>query len=121
MKKSVLLMAVLATVIVSQGALARGHGHVGVVLEVPLYPGYYPGPYYPPYYPSPYYAQPVVVVPSSPSVYVEQPAAPPPAPAVQAVPQENYWYYCAKAKAYYPYVTTCAAGWSRVSPQPPAQ
>jgi hypothetical protein len=121
MKKSVLLMAVLATVFVSQGALARGHSHVGVVLDVPLYPGYYPGPYYQPYYPSPYYSPPMVVVPSSPPVYVQQPAAVMPAPAVQAVPQENYWYYCTKAKGYYPYVTSCPGGWTKVSPQPAGQ
>lgn len=124
MNKSVLLMAVAATVFASQGALAHGRSRVGVVLDVPLWPAYYPGPYYQPYYPSPYYVQPMVVVPPSPPVYIEQPAMVAPAPQpvpVQAGPQENYWYYCAKSKAYYPYVTACPAGWTKVSPQPPGQ
>lgn len=30
----------------------------------------------------------------------------------------QYWYWCDPARAYYPYVTTCAAPWRAVSPQP---
>jgi hypothetical protein len=92
-------------------ALAWHHGgraHVGVFIGGP---GYWYSPYYyPPYYP------PVVTVPSSPPIYIEQGGAQPaPAP-----PQSNLWYYCADAKAYYPYVTECPAGWQPVAPQPPS-
>jgi hypothetical protein len=47
-------------------------------------------------------------------VYVE--AAP--AQVVQQ-PAEQYWYYCADSKTYYPYVQKCATPWQRVSPRPP--
>jgi hypothetical protein len=121
----VLLAAVLVAAFGSQGALAQhghghGYGHVGVMLDVPLWPLYYPGPYYNPgpYY-QPYYPQPpMVMVPATPPVYVEQQA---PAPVVQAAPQSYYWYYCAKPQGYYPYVATCPGGWAKVSPQPPGQ
>ena len=37
----------------------------------------------------------------------------------QAAPQPgNMWYFCDEAKAYYPYVKTCPAGWQQVTPQP---
>lgn len=29
----------------------------------------------------------------------------------------SYWYYCASAGAYYPYVQACPEGWQRVIPQ----
>jgi hypothetical protein len=55
------------------------------------------------------------VVPSEPSVYVEQPRA-------QAAPEASaYWYYCAGAGAYYPYVRECPGGWQRVAPRPPGE
>jgi len=44
-------------------------------------------------------------------------AAPQPATA----PEQNWWYYCAQANGYYPYVTTCPTGWTKVSPIPPGQ
>ena len=84
-----------------------GHAHFGVVVGVPWGPWYYPSPYYYPPYP------PVVV--ERPSVYVEQ--AVPPAQTAQAA----NWYYCAAAKAYYPYVNECPGGWQQVAPQPPRQ
>lgn len=97
----------------------RGHhGHFSVVIGPYWGPWYYPPPpyYYPPYYP------PVVVERPAPPVYIEQPppaAAPAvPAPAPQAT---NYWYYCAAAKGYYPYVKECPGGWQKVLPQPPGQ
>lgn len=37
------------------------------------------------------------------------------APAEPAAPV--WWYWCADAKAYYPYVKECPGGWQRVSPQ----
>jgi hypothetical protein len=85
-----------------------GHAHFGVFIGAP---GYWYSPYYyPPYYP------PEAAVPSSPPTYIEQGGAQPaPAPA-----QSNWWYYCADAKSYYPYVKECPAGWQRVAPQPPS-
>jgi hypothetical protein len=45
------------------------------------------------------------------SGYVYGPAWPPPA----YVPP-TYWYYCASAGAYYPYVPSCPEGWITVAP-----
>jgi hypothetical protein len=79
------------------------------------WPGYWWGPGYwgprfgyvvPPYfdgYPQGY-AAPV------PPAYIERDAAPQPAEPV-------WWYWCAEAKAYYPYVKECPGGWQRVAPQ----
>jgi hypothetical protein len=76
-------------------------------------PGYWGPRYgyaYPPYgYYPPAYAAP------DPPVYIERdaPAAP---------PEQVWWYWCASANAYYPYVKECPGGWQRVAPQtaPPA-
>ncbi len=124
-KAGLTLVVALAMAVASSAALAdrrgSGHRHVhggghvrfGVVIGAPLffppyYPGYYPGPYY-------YYPPAVVAVPASPPVYVEQNAP-------QAAPEQgSYWYYCADAKSYYPYVKECPGGWQRVAPQPPPQ
>ena len=67
--------------------------------------------FYPP--PPPYYYPPLVAMPSSPPVYIEQGAAqyPPAQPG-------GYWYFCADAQAYYPYVKECPGGWQSVAPQP---
>ncbi len=119
--KTVKLILVLIVLTLAGTGIARadrGHAHIGVVIGAPFIggpywgPGYY-GPY--PYYPPAYYP-PVVVERQSPPVYIEQSqpaAAPAPAP-------ENYWYYCAETKAYYPYVKDCPGPWQRVSPQPPS-
>lgn len=94
----------------------HGHVHFGVVIGGPYWgPWGYPPPpyyYYPPYYP------PVVVQQPAP-VYIEQapPAVVAPAPAAAPAPQ-NFWYYCAAAKGYYPYVKECPSGWQKVLPQP---
>lgn len=69
----------------------------------------YPAPAYVPYAPG-----------YGPPTYVQQPVAvvqpdPPPAP----VAQQNWWYYCGKPAGYYPYVSACPSGWTRVSPVPP--
>jgi hypothetical protein len=96
-----------------------GHARFGVYIGAPAY--WYPPYYYPPYYPS-YYYPPVVVAPSAPPTYIEQGAGQPaPAPsqsAAQSTSPSNWWYYCADARAYYPYVKECLAGWQRVAPQP---
>lgn len=87
----------------------RGHVNFGVTIGPYWGPWYYPPApyYYPPYYP------PVVVEPPSRQVYIEQQ----PADAAST----NYWYYCATAKGYYPYVKVCPSGWQKVLPQPPDQ
>jgi hypothetical protein len=137
-KAAGVLVLALSAALASGAAMADyhgrgGHGHgayggygyhggnvrFGVTLGFPLYgPGFYPGPYYGyPAYPYPAYGYPpVVVAPASPPVYVEQGAA-------QAAPPQaqGEWYYCAAAKAYYPYVSECPAGWQRVPAQPPAR
>src|SRR4051812_44168136 len=115
-KLSLAVVGLLAGVLTASSAFAWGHhGGSRVVFGFNFgFPGYYyPAPYY---YPPPvYYATPVVVQ-SSPPVYVErsEPAAAAPAPS-QA---QNYWYYCAGSKTYYPYVKECPGGWQRVSPTP---
>ncbi len=78
------------------------------------YPGYryrYGG-YYPPYYAYP----PVVAVPSSPPVYIQQDTN---RSAIES--RSDYWYYCRKPEGYYPHVKKCPEGWMQVVPQPPAQ
>lgn len=93
----------------------HGHAHVGVFIGAPLFYS----PWYYPYYPAPYYYPPVAYpsYPSGPTTYVEQGQ---PEAAPQRSDDSNYWYYCPEAKAYYPYVKQCAAGWQKVSPQPPS-
>jgi hypothetical protein len=105
MKKLLLiLMLGMAAMGVATTASARGHFHGGVYIGGPVWggPGWGPG-WGPGYYP-PYYApQPVYVQPAAPPVYVEQ-------------SNEDYWYYCAQPKAYYPYVKECPQGWMKVVP-----
>ena len=57
---------------------------------------FYPAPVYP--YPNPWEPPPVTYTP-----------VPPPT---------QYWYYCDAAKAYYPYVPSCPAGWTQVPASP---
>lgn len=122
------LALVLLCVLASGAALAqhRGHGHgyrggahIGLYLGVPLFgAAYYP--YYAPYYPRPYYYAPAVIAPFAPTVYIEQGVAQ--APPAQAQTQtQGDWFYCAAARAYYPQVSECPAGWQRVPAQPPAR
>lgn len=122
-KATLSLLMFVCGAVASAPALAwhhGGHAHFGVFVGVPgyWYPPYYYPPYYAPYYP-PYYP-PVVVVPSSPPTYIEQGGTQAQAPPSPAPSQSNWWYYCADAKAYYPYVKECPAGWQRVAPQPPS-
>jgi len=44
-----------------------------------------------------------VIIDRGPQVYMQQPGS-------------NYWYYCADAGAYYPYVHLCPKGWTKVVP-----
>jgi len=76
----------------------------GIIVAAPAFWYYPPPPYYPP----------LVVVPSAPPVYIERGSAPS-APDLPA----GYWYYCADAQAYYPYVKECSGTWQPVAPQTP--
>lgn len=120
-----LAVLVLAT-ITSIPALARGgyhggHRHygghyhsrvsVGIGIGFPAFYYGYPGWGYYPYAPYAYYPP---AVSYSPPVYVERGDSYTPPQQAQ-----GYWYYCAEAQAYYPYVKQCAGEWQRVSPQPP--
>jgi hypothetical protein len=82
-------------------------------------PGYWPGYWWGPGYWTPRYGYvyppyggyyPPAYVAPDPPVYIERDA-----PAEPAVPV--WWYWCAEAKAYYPYVKECPGGWQRVAPQ----
>jgi len=125
MNKPSILAAALAALSLSTGAWAfQGHGghssgsHIsGGVRHFESShfagPHFHSGPrvfiggafyapfYYPPYYYDPYYYAP-----------------PPPVEYVQPAPQQQYWYYCGSARAYYPYVQNCPEGWQQVVPQP---
>jgi len=52
----------------------------------------------------PFWFPPPVVIQAPAPVYVQQSPAP------------TYWYYCADAQAYYPYVQQCPGGWLTVVP-----
>jgi len=60
-------------------------------------------------YPALPYFPPDALAPSGPPVYIEQGTSTPDRPA-------EYWYYCADARAYYPYVKECAGPWQPVAP-----
>lgn len=124
--RAIFTVAVFALGAIASAPAVAGHRHHGghVRFGVFVGPGFwYPSPYYgyrpyyyPPYYYPPYYYPPVVAGLASPPAYVEQGGSQPaPAPS-----QSNWWYYCADAKAYYPYVRQCPGGWQRVAPQPPS-
>lgn len=92
----------------------HGHGHarVGIHVGIPFSgPYYYPYGYYPRYY---YPAAPVVVVPASPPVYIEQ------GQQLSSAQPSGYWYYCQNPQGYYPTVRECPGGWQQVAPQAPA-
>jgi hypothetical protein len=102
----------------AESAMAGGRTRVSVGVGFGFggwgYPGYGWGgyPYYGGYgYGYPYAAP--VVVQQQPTVYIEQPAV-----QQSTQPAQGYWYYCHDARAYYPYVKECPAGWQRVAPQP---
>jgi hypothetical protein len=77
-------------------------GHVFVGFGSPWWGPPYPYWYYPPYYG---YGAPWIVVPEEPQVYVQQ-----------APPEPAYWYYCSRARAYYPKVKHCSEAWIKVLP-----
>lgn len=69
---------------------------------------YYPVPIYP--YPNPY-------VPGTVTVINNQ--VPPETPPAQA-PVAQYWYHCKAPEGYYPYVSECPGGWTKVPATPVA-
>jgi hypothetical protein len=70
--------------------------------------------------PSQVYVQPETVYVQPEKVYVQEAPVylsgnlPPIQPAV------TYWYFCASANGYYPYVSTCPSGWQTVPAMPPS-
>jgi hypothetical protein len=113
MKALLGLVAVsMAGLLASPDASAHGGGRarlsVGVHFGAPLY--WHPWPsYY--YYPAPVYIAPSVVQVAPPVTYVERHETP-------VTDQQGWWYYCANAKGYYPYVKECPGGWQKVPPAP---
>jgi hypothetical protein len=107
MKRSAIVA--LATLVLLLGYSLPGQAHFrGGVWIGPVWgPGWWGAPYG---YSYPYYAAPPVVIQQQPQEYVRQPAARP--------AQQQYWYYCSEAKAYYPYVKSCPSGWMKVVPTP---
>jgi hypothetical protein len=108
MKYKKIWVAALVLLLGASAASAWAHGsraRVGVYIGGPVW-----GPVW---YPPPFHYPPQVIVvppPAPPPVYIEQSAP------VPASPQ--YWYYCASAQGYYPYVKVCPENWQKVLPQP---
>jgi hypothetical protein len=112
------------------GGRWHGGARVGIYVGAPIrfnY-GYYPYSYYgAPFYGTPYYSSAPAYYPpvqSAPMIYTERSDIPQinshEAPINSAqVAQGDWWYFCADAKAYYPYVNQCPEGWLRVAPQSP--
>jgi hypothetical protein len=94
------------------GGWGYGHGGyysgIGLGLGLGYGLGYYGAPYYSPYYAYP----PVVTVPVTPPVYIQQ------APPVTQQYPSGYWYYCNNPEGYYPYIQQCPNGWQQVEPTP---
>lgn len=111
------VIALLAAVVPSDawahGRVRRVHSSFRAHVFVGPYwgPGYWGPPWWDPFW-YPAYAAPPVIVREEPPVYIQQ------QPAPQA---SSYWYYCESAKAYYPYVRECPAGWLKVVPSAPVQ
>lgn len=115
MKAQKFLSVLIVLLLAGLGSAWAHGGRVGVGVYFGPGPYWGPGPWY---YPPPYYYRPeVVVVPApQPPVYIEQQQEAPVETAPQ--PSSQYWYYCAAAKGYYPYVKECPGGWQKVLPQP---
>jgi hypothetical protein len=131
-KGKILVAALLLGAMASTSVFAQHRGYYRGGARIGFYVGAPLLAYslYRPYYYSPYYYPPAYYPPAAPLTYVEQPQQiqpqqqlfQPPAQSYQPeAPQAapgNMWYYCNEARAYYPYVKTCPAGWQQVTPQP---
>ena len=108
-KRKKWLMAGAVLLVLGSGSV-WGHGRVHFGFG--FGPGFWdpwPFDYYPPR-PIYYYDYPPIIIQQPPPVYIER--APAPAP-------QQYWYYCAASRAYYPRVKTCPGGWMPVLPETP--
>jgi hypothetical protein len=84
-------------------------GGVATLLAAPFtYPYAYQAAYdYPYSYSYPYYSY----------RYASAYAYAAPASVYAPAPAPSYWYYCASARTYYPYISTCPEGWMQVVPR----
>ena len=88
-------------------------------------PGYWGSSYWGPgwgYWGPPAVAySPTVIVQQEPRVWVESDQVQSPTPAAPAPSSDSntqqWWYWCASGRSYYPYVASCTEGWQRVAPQ----
>jgi hypothetical protein len=116
---TLIILVSVTAIMIPLYVYANPHGHgghhggyrAGIWIGGPWW-GWGPGPWWgPPYaaYPYPYYSQPPVVIQQQP-VY-QQPSL--------IEEEQNYWYYCPDANAYYPYIKNCPKGWLKVVPTQP--
>ncbi len=82
-------------------------GFVGPVVGFGVDPFFWDPFWFPSPYPAYTYAPPLVIE-RGPQEVVQQPTS----------PATTYWYYCADANAYYPYIQQCAGGWRTVPATP---
>jgi hypothetical protein len=68
-----------------------------------------------------FYTAPIYPYPDYVAAIYDDPTmgAPPPPVAVPAGAASGYWYYCQPSGVYYPYVQSCPAPWTQVTPTPP--
>ena len=57
-----------------------------------------------------------VLPPSAATVFIERTVE---STAAPVQPAQQWWYWCASSRAYYPYVENCAESWQRVEPRTP--
>ena len=106
MKRSIGILLASLVLLLGYSQVSQAHFRGGVWIGPGWGPGWWGAPYYGYSYP---YAAPPVIIQQQPQEYVQQPAA---------QPEQQYWYYCTEAKAYYPYVKKCPGGWMKVVPKP---
>jgi hypothetical protein len=96
-------------------------GGVATVLTAPFAYAYAPYPaaygyHYPYSFAYAYAPYPATYGYQYPYSYPYAYAAPASVYATASVPAPTYWYYCASARTYYPYISTCPEGWMQVVP-----
>lgn len=106
MKRAKAVLALILLGLALSGPALAGGGHrphvrFGVVIAAPLLVA---PAFYPPYYGYPRYYYPPAAYP--PPVYIER----------NRPRHHRFWYYCASAGGYYPYISACPEGWRRVAP-----
>jgi hypothetical protein len=108
MKRSATMLFAALVLLLGYALPSQAHFRGGVWIGPGWGPGWYGAPYYG--YSYPYYTAPPVVIQQEPQEYVYQPAP--------QSDEQQYWYFCTEAKAYYPYVKKCPGGWVKVVPTP---